>query len=446
MDTSTWTPPSAPSGPPPAPPAGTWPPAPAAAPPAGPAPVPGPAPVFPEGGAPGAGAPPTGSPDPTWGAPSTPGPGGDPAAPGWGRPDPGAPPPLPPAAPGSGSPSGRRGPKLAGLALVAALLLGAAAGAGFAAGESLADDDTPSAVTTTPAATTPTVEGVDATAEPVAAVAEALSPAVVQLETQTGLGSGFVYDADQGLIMTAAHVVDGTEQVTVRLADGRTVDGTVVGADDGTDIAVVRVEADGLTAATLATGDPEVGQLAVAIGSPFGLDQTVTSGVVSAVGRSVETPGGAVPMIQTDAPINPGNSGGALADRNGQVIGVNDSIASESGGNVGVGFAVPIETAKMVADRLVEGLPITNGFLGVSAADSSGERSGAQIVQVEPGSPGAEAGIETGDVITSLDGDAIASSADLVAAVRSREPGTEVTIGIDRQGEEVEITLTLGEA
>jgi S1-C subfamily serine protease len=268
----------------------------------------------------------------------------------------------------------------------------------------------------------------------------------VQLETQTGLGSGFVYDADGGLIMTAAHVVEGADTVTVRLADGRAVDGDVVGADAGSDIAVVRVEADGLTAAVLATGDPEVGQLAVAIGSPFGLDQTVTSGVVSAVGRSVQTPGGAVPMIQTDAPINPGNSGGALADRTGRVIGVNDSIASESGGNVGVGFAVPIETARAVADRLVQGLPITNGYLGVSAADASGQQSGAQVVQVESGSPGSEAGIEAGDVITSLDGDAIASSADLVAAVRSREPGTEVTVDIDRQGDDVEVTLTLGEA
>jgi putative serine protease PepD len=427
MDTSSWTPPPAPPAPP-GPPTAAWPPAP----PLGPPTVP------PTGGAPGAGAPPVGSSDLTWGTP---------AGPGWGRPDPGAPPAgPPPAAPGSGtSPGGRRAPRVAGFALLAALLLGGAAGAGYAGGTVAADDE-PAA--TAPTATTPTVQGVgDPADEPVAAVAEALGPAVVQLETGTGLGSGFVYDADAGLIMTAAHVVDGAQQVTVRLADGRSVDGTVVGADDGSDIAVVRVEADGLTAATLALDDPaEVGQLAVAIGSPFGLDQTVTSGVVSAVGRSVETPGGAVPMIQTDAPINPGNSGGALADRSGRVIGVNDSIASESGGNVGVGFAVPIETAKAVADRLVEGLPITNGYLGVSAADATGDRSGAQVVEVEAGSPGGEAGIEPGDVITSLDDQSIDSAADLVAAVRSREPGTEVTVGVDRQGDEVEVALTLGEA
>ncbi|HXH56717.1 S1C family serine protease [Iamia sp.] len=296
------------------------------------------------------------------------------------------------------------------------------------------------------AAVTATVPEVDGAAEPVAAVAASLGPAVVQIETGSGLGSGFVYDAEAGLIMTAAHVVSRSTDVAVRLADGRTVDGTVVGADGGSDIAVVRVEADGLIEATLALDDPvEVGQLAIAIGSPFGLDQTVTSGVVSAVGRTVATPGGAVPMIQTDAPINPGSSGGALAGRDGRVIGVNDSITSESGGNVGVGFAVPIETAKAVADRLVAGQPITNSYLGVGAADVEARAAdGAQVVEVEAGSPGAEAGIEPGDVVTSLDGSAIASSADLVAAVRSREPGAEVVIGLDRRGEPVEATVTLG--
>lgn len=402
--------------------------------------------------------PPPAGPPPVWGPPTSGdvGPAPDPTrpTPGWGRPDPGAPPPVPPgAAPGAG-PSARRprrGPKVAAAALVAALALGGAAGVGFAAGNEVGSDDGGTTSATTPVtsagATTPAVPTAeDASTEPVAAVADALGPAVVQLETRTGLGSGFVYDADEGLIMTAAHVVDGATAVTVRLADGRSIEGTVVGADDGSDIAVVQIEADGLTAAQLAPGDPDVGQLAVAIGSPFGLDQTVTSGIVSAVGRSVETPGGAVAMIQTDAPINPGNSGGALADRQGRVIGVNDSIASESGGNVGVGFAVPIETAKAIADRLVAGEPITNGFLGVSAADASGAQTGAQVVQVSAGSPAADAGIETGDVVTSIDGTAVDSSADLVAAIRSRQPGTEVTLGIARQGDDTEVTVTLGDA
>lgn len=426
MDTSSWNAPST-GAPGPTPRSGPWADTTSvwgAAPAAPPAP---PTSSWPSG-------PPTGAPPPP------------PPTPGWGRPDPGPPPagPVPPSGTRGGARPPRRGGKVVAAALAVALVAGAAGGAGYALGDAVAGDD--ATATATPN-TTASVRGVDSSTEPVAAVADALSPAVVQLDTQTGLGSGFVYDAEQGLIMTAAHVVDGAQEVDVRLADGRVVAGQVVGADDGTDIAVVRVEADGLTAATLALDDPvEVGQLAVAIGSPFGLDQTVTSGVVSAVGRSVETPGGAVPMIQTDAPINPGNSGGALADRTGRIIGVNDSIASESGGNVGVGFAVPIATAKAVADRLVQGLPITNGYLGVSAADASGERSGAQVVQVEAGSPGAEAGLQEGDVVTSIDGTPIDSSAELVAAIRSREPGTEITLGVSRQGQDAEVTVTLGEA
>ena len=151
------------------------------------------------------------------------------------------------------------------------------------------------------------------------------------------------------------------------MADGSRLDGNVLGADDSTDVAVVRIEGrKDLPLAVLATGvKVEVGQTAVAIGSPFGLNQTVTAGIVSAVGRSVDTPGGAIPMVQTDAPINPGNSGGALADRRGRVIGINDSIAGQSGGNVGVGFAIPIDIARSVADRIVAGKSLAAGFLGV---------------------------------------------------------------------------------
>jgi putative serine protease PepD len=326
------------------------------------------------------------------------------------------------------------------VAILAVVALGL--GAGIVGGQLLEDDPVRS-----DQATTPTVAELDGSAEPVAAVAAALSPAVVQIETGPGLGSGFVYDADAGLIMTAAHVVDGAQDVTVRLADGRTEEGTVIGSDPASDIAVVNVDADDLTEAPLALGDPvDVGQLAVAIGSPFGLDQTVTSGVVSAVGRTVQTPGGAVPMIQTDAPINPGNSGGALADRAGRVIGVNDSIASESGGNVGVGFAVPIDTAKAVADKLVAGEEIRAGYLGVSVGEPQSGASGAQVVDVAAGSPGDDAGLAVGDVITEVDGDAIGTADDLVAAVRGRSPGTEVTLEVERDGETTQVTVTLGEA
>jgi S1-C subfamily serine protease len=325
---------------------------------------------------------------------------------------------------------------------VAALALG---GTGVAIGHEIADDPS-TATSASPAVAASVGAGAD---EPVAAVAAALSPAVVQIETGSGLGSGFVYDADQGYVMTAAHVVEGAQQVTVRLADGRAVEGTVLGADTGSDIAVIQAEADDLTAAVLATGETvEVGQLAVAIGSPFGLDQTVTSGIVSAVGRTVETPTGAGSMIQTDASINPGNSGGALADRQGRVIGVNVSIASQGGGNDGVGFAVPIDTAVSVAERLVSGEPITNGYLGIGVADPTGSSAagGALVQQVEPEGPAAAAGLQQGDVVLAIDGDPVGSASDLVAAVRSRQPGSDVTLTVDRQGQELTIDATLGES
>ena len=192
-----------------------------------------------------------------------------------------------------------------------------------------------------------TLEGL----EPVAAIAEAVGPAVVQIETTSGVGSGVIYDAS-GLILTAAHVVDGASVVLVRLSDGTAVQGTVVGAHAETDVAVVSIAGSAdLPIAELAIGvDPDVGSLAVALGSPFGLDQTVTAGVVSAV-RTV----GGIGMVQTDAAINPGNSGGPLVDRLGRIIGINDQIFTLGGANEGVGFAISIDIAVLVADQLVAG-------------------------------------------------------------------------------------------
>jgi putative serine protease PepD len=327
-------------------------------------------------------------------------------------------------------------------------------GIGFGAGRLTADDAPGVAVASTPVAgpgstQPPPVAG--NSAEPVEAVATALAPAVVQIETGQGLGSGFVYDRS-GLVLTAAHVVDGSQKVTVRTADGKAHDGRVLGADNSSDVAVVKIDASSsLRVAQLATGeDVRVGQLAVAIGSPFGLDQTVTSGIVSAIDRTVQTPGGAIPMLQTDAPINPGNSGGALADRRGRVIGINDSIASESGGNQGVGFAIPIDTAVSVAQKLVKGESITPGFLGVQAADPmpSGATQGAFLAEVDPGSPAADAGLKRGDLVTAVDGTAVAGSTDLVAAIRTRAPGDTVKLTYERNGSShvVSVTLTRGAA
>jgi S1-C subfamily serine protease len=270
---------------------------------------------------------------------------------------------------------------------------------------------------------------------------------VVQIETDGGLGSGFVYDPS-GLILTADHVINGAAQVNVRLADGTRVPGEVLGGDPATDVAVVKVDPpEDLAVATLGTGvEVVVGQLAVAIGSPFGLDQSVTAGIVSAVGRSSETPGGVIPAIQTDAPINTGNSGGALADRQGRIIGINDSIITGGGdstGNLGIGFAIPIDLAKAVADRIVAGESTEAGFLGVEGVEATGGRAGAAIAAVSPGSPADEAGIEENDVVVAVDGLRVSSMIDLAAKIRTAQPGDTVILTVERDGQEIEIPVEL---
>ncbi len=326
-------------------------------------------------------------------------------------------------------------------------------GGGFGLARATDDDAAPADPAPVGAAAAPSAEpeapasasaSVD---EPVAAVAAAVAPAVVQIETGSGLGSGVIYDSS-GLILTAAHVVaDAGPGVVVRTADGTELEGEVLGADAATDIAVVQVEGgDGLPVAELALGDAvEVGQLAVAVGSPFGLDQTVTAGVISTIDRPVPTAEGAVAMLQTDAPINPGNSGGALADRDGRVIGINDAIASASGSNAGIGFAVPIGTAAAVAERLVAGEPVEFAVLGVRTAPSrSSARSGALVAEVVTGSAAADAGLERGDRVTALDGEPVGDQLDLVARIRAQRPGDEVVLTVERGGQVSEISVTLG--
>ncbi|MDQ2827095.1 MAG: trypsin-like peptidase domain-containing protein [Actinomycetota bacterium] len=292
--------------------------------------------------------------------------------------------------------------------------------------------------------------------EPAEAVAKVLGPAVVQIETGSGLGSGFVYDKS-GLIMTASHVTAGATQVQVRLSDGTKAVGRVLGEDPSTDVAVIKIDpVAGMAVATLATGVPtQVGQTAIAIGSPFGLDQTVTAGIVSAVGRPVKTPApnGVIPAIQTDAPINSGNSGGALADRQGRVIGINDSIvtgsSSQAGGNtgnVGVGFAIPIDIAKAVADKLVAGDSTQPGFLGIRGADATGSRPGAAVTSVDPGSPAAKAGLTAEDVVTAINGKPVTSMVDLAAAIRTNAPGEKLTLTVRRGTKQRTVEVTLGKA
>jgi putative serine protease PepD len=363
------------------------------------------------------------------------------------------PPPGPPVRPTPASqPPRRRSPVLA--ALVAVSL----AASGYAVAR--ATDHTTTTIVRTAApsssnATTatlpkPTTVGTsNGTTEPIAGVAANLAPSVVQIETSQGLGSGFIYDS-AGHVLTAAHVVSGAgDTVTVRLADGTAQTGRVVGADASTDVAVIKINLSGTKAriANLAVGDAlQVGQTAVAIGSPFGLEQTVTAGIVSAVDRAMQTTAGAEDMIQTDAPINPGNSGGPLADLQGRVIGINDQIESESGSSSGVGFAIPIDTAKAVADKLVAGQPVTFAFLGVQTQDSGQGvvGNGALIVSVETGSPAEKAGLQQGDVITKVDGTTIDDATTLSARIRQSTPGTVLHLTVERNNSPVTITVTLG--
>jgi putative serine protease PepD len=255
-----------------------------------------------------------------------------------------------------------------------------------------------------------------------------------------------IYDKN-GYILTAAHVTEGSQSLTVRLFDGTALRGRVVGSDQGNDIAVVKVDRTDLRPAKLALGvDLQVGQMAVAIGSPFGLEQTVTVGVVSAKQRSLRTQdGGGLEVIQTDAPINPGNSGGALADGLGRVIGINDSIRSESGGNEGVGFAIPIDTAANSAARIVKGEPIRSGYLGVSLDTPSLGRAGALVNTVQQGSPAEQSGLEVGDLIVQFGGKSIQSSDDLAAQIRSVSPGQRIPVKVVREGKEQAVTVTVGQ-
>ena len=282
---------------------------------------------------------------------------------------------------------------------------------------------------------------VDVTGEPVAQVARAVLPSTVEIETTDGLGSGVVYD-NAGHILTAAHVVEGANDVTVRIADGERVKGSVVGRDTGRDVAVVKVDKTGLPPARLARNVPVVvGQLAVALGSPFGLDETVTSGVVSAVGRVIPSSDTAVETIQTDAAVNPGNSGGPLADRQGRIIGINVAKA-EAGG---VAFAIPIDVAMTAADRIVAGqgaAPVA--FVGIRGTDPTSGPGGAQIVSVESNSPASKAGLKVGDVVTAVDGNAISSMAEFAGEIQRHAPGDNITLTVLRGGNTSTITVTLG--
>jgi S1-C subfamily serine protease len=362
----------------------------------------------------------------------------DPAPPGY-RPDPDSP---------GESPMKSAAPPGRSLRTLAHVLLTVVVAAAAGSVTTLLIQDNPNQSTSALSPEVVPSEVASSASDPVAAVARALAPSVVQIETVGGLGSGVIYDSD-GLVLTAAHVVDGSSgPISVRLEDGTRVEGTIVGADDRTDIAVVRIQHDGLRAARLARGvSLRVGQLAVAIGSPFGLEGSVTAGVISAVDRSIATSTGAArTVVQTDAPINPGNSGGALADGSGRVIGINDAIASTAGVNSGVGFAIPIDLAVTAADALVRGEVPPLGYLGISGGEAPSGAAGARVTQVAPGGPADEAGIRAGDLITSFDGQPVADISTLGVLVRRSTPDETVAVQIDRQGRAVTIEVRIGRA
>jgi putative serine protease PepD len=265
--------------------------------------------------------------------------------------------------------------------------------------------------------------------------------------TAEAQGSGFVYDTS-GHIVTNAHVVDGAQSVEVTFSNGKTYDATVVGSDPSTDLAVLKVDAPASVLDPLALADSsalEVGDGVVAIGSPFGLEQTVTSGIVSALHRQITAPNDYAidDAIQTDAAINHGNSGGPLIDLSGRVIGVNAQIESESGGNDGVGFAIPSNTVEKIADQLISGGSVQHAYLGVALEGVDGS-AGARIGEVRPGTPAAKAGLKAGDIVVKIDGTSVRSSDKLRSLIDAKRPGDKVELTVQRGGETVTLDVTLG--
>jgi putative serine protease PepD len=274
------------------------------------------------------------------------------------------------------------------------------------------------------------------------------------VQSGTATGSGFVIDP-KGLIVTNAHVVDGATSITVKLGDGKAEKATLVGKDESTDLALLKINPSGHTLKPLMLADSSsvhVGDPTYAIGNPFGLDRTLTTGVVSALQRQIQAPNNFTidNVIQTDAALNPGNSGGPLLDAAGRVIGVNSQIESNSSnanggeaGNVGIGFAVPSNTVRRVVDQLEKTGHVSHAWLGVESSDASS--GGATVGQVVSGSPAAKAGVKTGDTITAVDGGKVADAASLGDLIDGHAVGDEVKLTVHRGGSVKTLTVKLGD-
>jgi len=267
-------------------------------------------------------------------------------------------------------------------------------------------------------------------------------------------GSGVIIDAERGYIVTNHHVIEDADEISVTLLDNRSFTAEVVGSDAGTDVALIKVDAKELSALPLGNSDAlRVGDFVVAIGNPFGLSHTVTSGIVSAKGRSSINRDGYEDFIQTDASINPGNSGGALVNLRGELVGINSAILSRTGGNIGIGFAIPVAMVQTIMDQLLEFGSVKRGLLGVNIlsvtpdiAKDYGlkETSGALVTSVSPGSAAEKAGIEIEDVITSVNGRDVTDAGQLRAAIGVLRAGDDVRIGLVRDGKRRNFQATLG--
>lgn len=284
-------------------------------------------------------------------------------------------------------------------------------------------------------------------------------PNIPNEQIQRGMGSGFVVSSD-GLVLTNAHVVEGSDQVKVTLKNGETYDGKVMGTDSLTDVAVIKIEAEELPAVTFADSDSlQPGEWAIAIGNPLGLDNTVTTGIVSATGRTSAQVGVAdkrVSFVQTDAAINPGNSGGPLLNARGEVIGINTAIIQNA---QGLGFAIPVNTARDIAEELIAKGKVDHPFLGIQMAEITPElkqelksqknldvnaAEGILIIDVVPNSPAAQAGLESGDVIQDIEGNKITKADEVQQAVAKTEVGEKLALGLLRNQKQLDLEVTVG--
>jgi putative serine protease PepD len=346
--------------------------------------------------------------------------------------------------------------KMMRIGAVAAAIAGAAIIGGVTgAVVTTATDEEPEAATTTVASSRPVTDTTS-----LSDLYKEVSPSVVEISTvaedqpldpfdqqpQGGQGTGWLYD-DEGHVVTNQHVVGGASRVTVQFADGTEVQARVVAADGSTDVALLELEgAAPAGTEPLRRGSSEeleIGDPVVAIGSPFGLEGSLTSGVVSGLDRTIESPDRFAidDVVQTDAALNPGNSGGPLLDTSGRVVGMNAQIASQSGDNSGIGYAIPIETVQSVVNELLATGKVEHPYLGVQLTDADG---GARIVGVTDGGPADDAGLQAGDLVVRAAGEAIASGDELRAAVTDREPGDELTLEVRRGNATREVTVELG--